>query len=90
MELKVIESEQNVTEPSPQPASSLTVEQARASKEQLVKFRDAIFEGTFSGRSMIDVAKGLMFLEALIGQAQGQLELAKMNAKSKEKETLGA
>ena len=42
--------------------------EARNTRDMLVGFRAAIENGTFNGHKMLDLAKGLAFLEAILKQ----------------------
>lgn len=47
----------------------------------LISFREGVRNGTYEGKNLISIAQGLMFLDSLIGQSQGQLEMAKKEEK---------
>ncbi len=72
-----------LTGPSMPPSSipKLPIEQIKASHLMLTGFREGIREGTYQGKHLIHIAQGLMFLDQMIGQSQGQLEMAKKEQK---------
>ena len=47
--------------------------EARSTREVLVSFRSAIEAGTFPGAQMMNIAKGIAFLEAVINQNQAHI-----------------
>jgi hypothetical protein len=47
--------------------------EARSTREVLANFRSAIEAGTFPGGKMIDLAKGLSFLDAILMQNQAHI-----------------
>ncbi len=75
------------TEPSPEPLTpppsipKMPYDMVKSSHDLLVKFREAIREGTFQGKAMVSLAQGLMMLDTFIGQSQAQLERAKAEHK---------
>jgi len=48
--------------------------EARNTRDMLVSFRAAVETGTYHGGKMLDIAKGLAFLEAILQQNQGHLK----------------
>lgn len=48
--------------------------EARNTRDVLVGFRSAIESGTFEGVRMMDLAKGLAFLDAILNQNQGHIK----------------
>lgn len=42
--------------------------EARATRDMLIGFRSAIESGTYHGAKMLDLAKGMAFLEAILKQ----------------------
>lgn len=44
----------------------------------LLGFREGVREGTYQGKHLMHIAQGLMLLDQLINQSQGQLDRAKI------------
>lgn len=78
------ESVEPLTAPStPSPSiPNVPLDVVKSSHTMLLSFREAIREGTYQGKGLIAVAQGLMFLDSLIGQSQGQLERARNEQKA--------
>jgi hypothetical protein len=69
----VSEGSCNPPETSPTPSEETAqikalLSEARATRDVLVGFRSAVESGTFAGVKMLDLAKGLAFLEAILKQ----------------------
>lgn len=76
------ESGEPLTAPSMPPLPPLNVDQMKASHQMLVGFRKGVREGTFQGEHLIHIAQGLMFLDTMIGQSEGQIQMAKDREKA--------
>lgn len=66
------------TEPSEQPkddkkAIQGLLSEARNTRDMLVGFRAAVESGTFHGAKMLELAKGLSFMEAILNQNQAHI-----------------
>lgn len=70
-------------EPSKEPSMAQTsvtaqtkglLSEARNTRDVLVGFRAAVESGTFHGSKMMDVAKGMAFLEAILNQNQAHIK----------------
>lgn len=48
--------------------------EARNTRDMLVGFRSAIESGSYNGNKMMDLAKGLAFLEAILGQNNAHIK----------------
>jgi len=48
--------------------------EARNTREMLVSFEAAINGGTFHGGKMLDIAKGMAFLNAILGQNSAHID----------------
>jgi hypothetical protein len=48
--------------------------EARGTRDVLVGFRAAVESGTFNGHKMMELAKGLAFLEAILNQNQAHVK----------------
>lgn len=48
--------------------------EARNTRDMLVGFRAAVEAGTFHGSKMMDLAKGMAFMEAILKQNQAHLK----------------
>ena len=96
------ESKEQSPEPSPQsnggavvptPGRSVTLGEIQATHDMLVGFRKGIKQGSFTGDHLIQIAQGLQFLDNMVAQSQGQLEMAirmekEMKAKAPPKEVV--
>ena len=56
------------------PSNKQLLAEARNTRDVLVGFRSAIESGSFDGNRMMDLAKGLAFLEAIINQNQAHIK----------------
>lgn len=79
-------NQENTQDPNGAPSpglfpTSLSADQIRLSHEMLKGFREGVREGTFQGKHLTHIAQGLMFLDTMIGQSKGQLEMAKQREK---------
>lgn len=48
--------------------------EARATRDMLVGFRSAVESGRYDGAKMLDLAKGMAFLEAILNQNQAHIK----------------
>ena len=48
--------------------------EARNTRDMLVGFRSAVESGSYHGAKMMDLAKGLAFLEAILGQNNAHIK----------------
>lgn len=59
---------------APSPELSAQLAEAKATRDVLVRFADAIKDGEFRGADAMNIAKGLAFLDAIILQNQAHVE----------------
>lgn len=78
-----VESSEQLSEQSTQQSSipEMPLDQMRQSHDMLIGFREGVREGSYQGRHLIKIAQGLMFLDKMIGQCAGQIEVAKQREK---------
>lgn len=60
------------------------LKEARSTRDVLVGFRSAVETGTYHGGKMLDIAKGLSFLEAILNQNQAHLHNLQARLEAKE------
>lgn len=48
--------------------------EARNTRDMLVGFRSAVESGTYHGAKMLDLAKGLAFMDAILGQNNAHIK----------------
>ncbi len=75
-----VNAQQNSPETSQQPsvvedkaAVKALLSEARNTRDVLVGFRAAVETGTYHGAKMLDLAKGLAFLDAILNQNQAHI-----------------
>lgn len=73
-------TEPSASQPSIQPPKP-SFDLIKGSHDMMLSFREGVRNGTYQGKHLISIAQGLMFLDTLIGQSQGQLERAKAEQK---------
>jgi len=93
IEADLIESKEQSPAPSrpsepTQAGRTVTLGEIQATHDMLVGFRKGIRAGTYAGDHLIHIAQGLQFLDNMVAQSQGQLEMAirmekEMRAKEK-------
>ena len=91
-ELESKSNEVKNQEPLPEPLPlqgfrKPSLAEAKATHEMLEGFREGVKEGNYQGKHLVHIAMGLQFLDNMVNQSRGQLDLAKLKAK-KESEKL--